>query len=198
MFAVADGVGSMPGSPIASQAAVKAVRDAAEEGLFQRRGGLALLLETVNHAVLDALSSLSDGNVRGATTLSVVAVQSGRVLIVSVGDSEVHMVGSSGDSRLQHELDHVPNRPNVLLAWIDGRTAFEPHVVSVAAESETLCLMSDGIPGALSRAEIARVVRNSHIGSAARELVLAARGAGANDDVTAVVVAVPPTSPAIR
>ena len=186
VFAVGDGVGSLPGSPVASRAAVDAVVSATELGLIDLEPPVfAETLELVKESVSFALHV---EELQGATTLALVVLNGDRKLIASVGDSEVHEVAAEGPSALLHSLDHVPSRPNVLLAWIDGQADVELHVASPSAAAEFICLMSDGVPGALSPDEIASIVRRVGIENGGRELVLAARRAGATDDLTAVVV----------
>lgn len=187
VFALADGVGSMPGSPIASSTAVDAMVGAAELGLLDHPLLITETMDLVNEAVG---YSLGESGLNGATTLAFAVLEAARpVAVFSVGDSEVHAISGAGDSRLLHELDHVPARPNVLLAWIDGQSSFEAHKATAPADATHLCLMSDGVPAALGTSDIARIIRTKPIADGARELVLAARRAGANDDLTAIVVA---------
>lgn len=186
-FAVADGVGSLPASPVASRAAVEAVIEAIRSGALSSADSLTSVLSDVDIAVGNALAECE---AKGATTLGFVAIKDSGVLGISVGDSEIHLVESAGPSILLHPLDHVPAQRNILLAWIDGEAVYEPHVVAMTLENARLCLMSDGIPGSLSPEDIATTVRSASPEDAARKLVLAARDAGAGDDLTAVVVAV--------
>jgi serine/threonine protein phosphatase PrpC len=184
-FAVGDGVGSMPASPVASRAAVEAAIAASRVGQLMEAEDVPEAMVAIDRSVADALAS--DGEA-GATTLAFVAIKGGRVLVLSVGDSEVHEISRSGPSFLLHPVDHVPAQPNILLAWLDGHTAYEAHVREIDPGDSLLCLMSDGVPGALSPEAIASVVRDNPVEDAARVLVLAAREAGATDDLTAVVV----------
>jgi len=184
VFAIADGVGSMPGSPIASRAAADAIVAATEAGFLNGLDvtePLALVDESVALA-------LDDAGLQGGTTLAFVVSAGRQTYLASVGDSEVHGVRELGESVLLHPLDHVPSRPNVLLAWIDGRADYAPHVQEVEQQTSIVCLMSDGIPGTLRADQIAAISRAAPIREAARELVLAARAAGARDDLTAIVV----------
>lgn len=190
VFVVGDGVGSLPGAPVASRVAVDAVISATELGLVDREHPvLAETLDLVNESVRYALAA---EELQGATTLAVVVFDRGHKLVASVGDSEIHEVREEGPSTLLHPLDHVPSRPNVLLAWIDGQAEAELHLASPSDAAEFLCLMSDGVPGALSPEEIASVTRQAGADDGGRELVLAARRAGASDDLTAIVVRVAP------
>ena len=184
-FAVGDGVGSMPGSPNASRAAVDAVVESLRSGPLVQVDDLQQVMPSVDRSVVQALAS-SEGP--GATTLAFVVVVRGLARLLSVGDSEIHAIPAEGESVLLHPVDHVPAQPNILLAWLDGETSYEAHTHALELENARLCLMTDGIPGALSNDRIAAVVRGSAVRDAAREVVLAARDAGARDDLTAIVV----------
>lgn len=181
VFVVADGVGSLPGSPIAARTATEAVIVAAEAGLLADGEWSAVVDERVCLA-------LDEAGLKGGTTLAFLASTPNGSTVASIGDSEVHTISAVGESHLVNHLDHIPTRPNILLAWVDGRAPYEPHTDSIGDEVEFVCLMSDGVPAALSRCVIADTVRASTITDAARELVLSARSAGALDDLTAIVV----------
>lgn len=185
-FAVADGVGSLPRSPAASYAAVRAVQTFAS-GL--RPGAdldLAEMADLVNgdvHAVVGENAAL------GATTLvGLLCDPAGGGTLVTVGDSEVLAVDRQGAAGRLNPLDHMPARPNVLLAWIDGSTLIEPHIICVEQLPWRLCLVTDGIVKALSYERIAEIVRTVPANVAARDLVVAAQLARVRDDVTAVVL----------
>jgi serine/threonine protein phosphatase PrpC len=184
-FTVADGVGTLEASPVASAAAVAA----AVQWVRQRRAvdadDMPDLLASVNEAVGESLRVRGEA---GATTLACVILSDGRAIIVTVGDSEVLAVGSAGPAERLNELDHVPARPNMLLAWIDGKETLEPHVIELECLPHRLCLVTDGIVQALDYDRIARLVREREPTEAARALVLAARDRGASDDITALVL----------
>jgi len=186
VFALGDGVGALPSSPIASRAAVDAVVAAAELGQLDNDLNLDEVLSLVDESVGFAVEESAE---KGATTLVALSLSQDSEFVFSVGDSEAHEILANGESRLLHDLDHVPAQPNVLLAWIDGHTPFDVHRRFLSRGESYLCLMSDGVPGSLSNQKVADLVRGNSIATAARALVLAARDAGANDDLTAIVIA---------
>jgi len=182
-FAVADGVGALALSPAASRAAV----DAAARWACGTRGiarpDAAALVREVNEAVRRAVTMPSDG----ATTLVCALVDQRRAAVVSVGDSEVFAVDEAGAIARINPLDHVPAQPNLLLAWIDGDTEIEPHVTMLEHMPARLVLLTDGVTRVLGEEIIGRIA-SGDAREAARDLVLAAQAAGADDDATAVVL----------
>ncbi len=180
-FAVADGIGSQVGSPTASRAAVGAV----ELWLREHGGQTKVFGEVVNGAVGAALQP---GPGEGGTTLACAILRDNSCDLVVVGDSEILAVEVEGEATLLHTLDHLADRPNVLLAWLDGRTHFEPQIARLEILPRWLCLITDGVTSVLDYERIAHEVRSSDIAAAALHLVTAAKEAGASDDITAIVV----------
>lgn len=184
-FTIADGVGAMEASPAASAAAADAVAAWARTRCTVNAQDVSALVVSVSGAVGDALQARGEA---GATTLACAILSGQRGVVVTVGDSEVLAVGAVGPAERLNELDHVPARPNVLLAWIDGQTELEPHVIEVDVLPHRLCLVTDGVAQVLDYGQIADLVRDTDPEEAARTLVLAALDRGASDDVTALVL----------
>jgi serine/threonine protein phosphatase PrpC len=185
-FAVADGVGSLPCSPVVSIAAALAAVDWAA-GLRGTVGEKDIdgLVFAVDASVLHQLS-LNPG--AGATTLASAFIDGEQGLVMTVGDSEVLAIDREGPARRLTEPDHVPSQPNVLLAWVDGTSPFTPHIIALDVLPHRLCLVTDGIVKVLSYDRIADIARESLQSEGARNLVLAARHELAGDDVTAIVI----------
>jgi serine/threonine protein phosphatase PrpC len=185
-FVVADGVGALEASPRAILAAVRAAVDwtAAREHVTREDAGD--LVGTVDLAVRAAVQEKP-----GATTLAYAVVERESGLVVTVGDSEVLAIYEGGPATRLNPLDHVPAQPNMLLAWIDGKVELEPHVITLAPLPYRLVLATDGVTGILDHDVIAEIVRRAAIGSAAEQLVAAAREGGAQDDASAIVIAAP-------
>jgi serine/threonine protein phosphatase PrpC len=183
-FAVADGVGALSGSSAASKAAVEAVK----QWSANRNGSLLTevddLYEEIDKSVREALAHEDSG----ATTLACLLAEESGYLLTAIGDSEILAVSSSGETVLLNELDHLPSRPNVLLAWIDGKTELAPHVAQLNTLPDRLCLLTDGVTKLLEYERIGKLVLEAGVKGAAVALVDAAREAGAQDDLTAVVV----------
>jgi serine/threonine protein phosphatase PrpC len=184
-FAVADGVGAMPTSPVASAIASKAATDwVTARDSFSVPDAKALYA-----AVTDAIAAgLPDQQKTGATTLVVAVISSGQVIVASLGDTEVLAIGEEGPARSLLPVDHHPQQTNMLLAWLDGVERFDSHALALDALPYRLCLATDGVAGTLSTDEIADILRASPPSQAAVNLVTRARAAGSHDDATAVVI----------
>ncbi len=127
----------------------------------------------------------------GATTLACALRTESACLVLTVGDSEVLAIPGDGPAERLNVLDHIPSRPNVLLAWLDGRTPFEPHVYALDGTEHLLCLVTDGVTKVVDYVGISEIVRGSQLAGGPGGLIAAAREAGATDDLTAVVMLLP-------
>jgi serine/threonine protein phosphatase PrpC len=184
-FAVADGVGAMPTSPLASALASTAAAEwiAARE-TFTAEDAKALY-GAANDAVAKGLKGQQDS---GATTLVIAVVGAGQLIVTSLGDSEVLAVGVDGPAQSLLPRDHHPSRTNMLLAWLDGVAQFDSHVLTLDALPHRLVLATDGVAGTLREDAIAEIVRSLPPSEAAMTLVMRARAAGSSDDATAIVI----------
>ncbi len=185
-FAVADGVGSLEASPDAARAAVDAVVDWAEAQQGLGPDSPTALAAAVNRAVARAFEARA--TTEGATTLACVLMTDSGGFALTVGDSELLLIPEDGPAERVNVLDHIPSRPNVLLAWLDGRTPFEPHVYALDATEGLLCLVTDGVTKVVDYARIAGIVRENPLSGGMGGLLTASREAGATDDLTAVAV----------
>jgi serine/threonine protein phosphatase PrpC len=183
-FALADGVGALEASPRASKAAAHSATEWASGRTAIGEADAAGLVDAVDGAVREVVR-----DDRGATTLVFAAVEGNQGVVFTVGDSEVLAVDESGPARRLNPLDHVPAKPNMLLAWIDGKVDIEPHVIALDPLPFRLVLATDGVTGALDKESIAELVRAAPIERAARVLTDAARQKGAVDDASAIVIA---------
>ncbi|HLF78583.1 MAG TPA: protein phosphatase 2C domain-containing protein, partial [Dehalococcoidia bacterium] len=181
-FVVADGVGAMAGSQMASALAANAAADWIASRSWLDRDAITSLYAAANRAVG---AGLKDKNTSGATTMVLAAVAGGQGLVASVGDSEILAVEMNGPAKSLAPVDHLPKQTNVLLAWLDGVETFDANVIALEALPYRLCLMTDGVAGTLSYETIADLVRSVEPAEAARLLVREARAAGSKDDATA-------------
>jgi protein phosphatase len=182
-FAVADGVGAMPASPIASAIA----STAATEWIAARE---TLTVADVGRLYQDAGNKIAPAikGQEGATTLVVAVVHGGQAIVASLGDTEVLAIGAEGPAVSLLPVDHHPVQTNVLLAWLDGAERFEAHAMALDALPHRLVLATDGVAGVLSLEAIADIVRSAPPSEAAMRLVMQARAAGSQDDATAIVL----------
>src|SRR6185503_12693865 len=184
-FAVADGVGAMPTSPIASAIASTAATDwiAARESFVIE--DVKALYGAVNAAIGVGLKEQGKD---GATTLVVAVVQGGKAVVASLGDTEVLSVPAEGPAETLLHRDHHPTQTNMLLAWLDGVEQFEAHTLALDSLPHRLVLATDGVAGTLSVDDIAEIARTFPPSESAIALVMRARAAGSHDDATAIVI----------
>ena len=184
-FAVADGVGVMPASPVASALASTAATDwvAARNSLTVE--DVKALYAAANASVGAGLKVQGEN---GATTLVVAVISGGQAIVASLGDTEVLAVPEEGPAQSLLPRDHHPTRTNVLLAWLDGVEHFESHATALGTLPHRLVLATDGVAGTLSVDAIAEITRSVPPSEAAMVLVIRARAAGSQDDATAIVI----------
>ena len=108
----------------------------------------------------------------------------------AVGDTEIIEIPPTGPAVLLHELDNLAARPNVLVAWIDGRTDFQLHEAKGVPPDGVLCLATDGVTRALGYEAIASIVRKAER-DGARQLSQASVASAVGDDATAIVLDLP-------
>ena len=184
-FAVADGVGVMPASPVASALASTAATD-----WVATRNSLTVedvkALYAASNAAVGA--GLKEQGENGATTLVVAVISGGQAIVASLGDTEVLAVPEEGPAQSLLPRDHHPTRTNVLLAWLDGVEQFESHAIALGTLPHRLVLATDGVAGTLSVDTIAEITRSVPPSEAAMALVIRARAAGSQDDATAIVI----------
>lgn len=205
LFAVADGVGGQEKGEVASRTAIEAVLKGFREASRGEplSGLLEKLVRRANTRVLDA--GMNSGM---ATTLVACALRYDRAVVAHIGDSRCYLV--RGKSATPLTRDHTLANEHARLGLLSADEVAEAetrHILSRSLGSElsvsvevsdhqvfpgdTLLLCSDGLHGALSAEEIARVVsETADVELAARRLVALANEKDGSDNVTAQVVRV--------
>jgi PPM family protein phosphatase len=203
LFVVADGVGGQEKGEVASRTAVEAVLEGFREAArgTPLSGLLQSLVRRANTRVLDA--GMNSGM---ATTLVACALRHDRAVIAHVGDSRCYLVRQKAATLLTR--DHTVANEHARLGLLSADEVAEAetrHILSrslgtelsVSAEvndhqvfpGDVLLLCSDGLHGALSAEDIARVVNETaDVELAARRLVALANEKDGSDNVTAQVV----------
>ena len=98
LYAVADGIGGLPGGAEAAQAAISALlKEARDADQRKQPVDLCRALKVANQAVLELASRLAPDSGLG-TTLCATLVRDGKLLIANVGDSRCYLFR---DGRLQ-------------------------------------------------------------------------------------------------
>lgn len=206
LLAVADGVGGVAGSAIASQALVEALE------LMVSTPGEApehVLDETV-HAVHSGLIARREGGESaGATTLVALLAAGGSFHVAHVGDSRAYLLRDGSLSRLtrDHSLVAEQLRSGVIT---EAQAAESPrrHVITRSVgvgstldverqgplplrEGDLFLLCSDGLHDVASDAEIAALLAAAgDINVLARDLVRFANERGGPDNISVVVARV--------
>ena len=205
LFAVADGVGGQEKGEVASRTAIETVLEGFREASRGEplSGLLEKLVRRANTRVLDA--GMNSGM---ATTLVACALRYDRAVVAHVGDSRCYLIRQRAAMLLTR--DHTVANEHARLGLLSADEVAEAetrHILSRSLGSElsvnaeinehqvlpgdVLLLCSDGLHGALSAEEIAKVVsETSDVEIAARRLVELANENDGSDNVTAQVVRV--------
>ncbi|TYC99019.1 serine/threonine-protein phosphatase [Arthrobacter echini] len=207
VFAIADGMGGHEAGEVASSICVRTLEASDIAGTGYARvsvGDLEDLIERADHAIRDEA-----GGDAGTTLTGVVLVEESTMphwLFFNVGDSRVYRL--SNDTFGQITVDHSEVQELVdtgQLTEEQARTHPRRHVVTRALgagddteadfwllpveQGDRLLLCSDGLSGEVTDEEICGIL--SLAGDpqdACNELITAALGAGARDNVTVIVV----------
>ena len=218
LFVVADGMGGYAGGEVASALAVEAVaelvaRDQADDestlpfGYPADVDPMPGLLDVAFRAADLRVQERREGLLSNmGTTMVAVLVRGRRVALAHVGDSRIYRLGSGGmdqmtrDHSLYEELraagSEVPPihefpYANVITRAIGAQSRADLQLLEVTAPM-TLLLCSDGLSGALDDELMAKILESVSPERAADVLVSDAIDAGANDNVTALVLALEP------
>ncbi len=195
-IAVADGAG---GHPFGERASADALASMASGAVTSTTAALAESIVSAHHALHDQMTIEPESSGM-ATTIAALVVTPQDTLYANVGDSAVFDLGS--DELFQLSIDdHPPRPPGVdpearssvvtqVVGGADRAVLPQPHVGRCPTEPGLrLLVCSDGLEAALSRAQIAQIVRDAGADvQAVRILVDEALRAGAPDNVTVVMV----------
>ncbi len=205
IFAVADGMGKLGGGCEAAESTL--------ESVFGRGSALGIgtplkrwraFVRMVNMDVRSKMEEL--GFARAGSTLTLVAVEPKRVVVVHVGDSRLYVL--HGGTLIQRTVDHILENelaasgtsieqakskglPTAGLTSYIGQSDrhLRVDVDSWSPESGTrLLLCSDGVHGYLKSESICEIVSALPPSEAASELTAQADAAGGRDNATAVVL----------
>ncbi len=209
LFAVADGVGGQELGEVASQTAV--------EALIAGFGGapsgeahatlLPRLVQAANIKVYETGRATGPGGSNMATTLVACALRYDRVLVAHVGDSRCYLIRNGHAMALTR--DHTVVNDQVRLGVMTAKEAAKAETRHVLSRSlgldlfvsvdtsehhvmpgDVLLLCSDGLHGALSGAEIAKIAGSGRVSEAARKLVDLANEHDGSDNVSILLIRV--------
>ncbi len=215
LYVVADGVGGQEGGEVASRTAVdtmvgffERVRDNAGFGLVDAdaRSVAEQRMELAVRMCQREVMRLSQGHLaKMATTLAVLLVGEGHVLIAHVGDSRVYRMRDgvlepmTRDHSLSAELEaagagYIAQRlTGPLSAMITRSLARNSNAtpdirVEEARPGDRFLLCSDGTHDVVEHEELQTILRSCGPDVGSRLIVDRARNLGGQDNITAVVV----------
>ncbi|MBO0729542.1 MAG: Stp1/IreP family PP2C-type Ser/Thr phosphatase [Acidimicrobiaceae bacterium] len=215
LYAIADGMGGHAAGEVAASIAVRALEEAFTAAGSPTPEALADAARAANQAVWKA--SVADRELRGmGTTLVAIALvakdSSEALAAINIGDSRLYRL--RGDNLEQLTADHSLVAEMVAEGQIlEEEAEFHPHRnvltralgvdpdVEVDLVTETIepgdrfVLCSDGLYREVNDELIAAVLRRlADPADAARELVAEAKMRGGSDNITVIVVNVPPVA----
>ena len=204
LFAVADGMGGHRAGDVAARTAVESIAEKLGEG----DEALTHAVREANREVFEKANSNPDFKDMG-TTITAMVVRDGTAQLVHVGDSRAYLMRGGElevltrdhsvvgrllrEGRItKQEADYHPQRSVLERALgIETDVDVDSHTVDTGP-GDRILLCSDGLTNILEDDEILGILAGeSDPQKAAKKLVNEAVRGGANDNVTAVVVAFP-------
>lgn len=210
LYIVADGVGGQEHGAIAARIAVAVLSEAFYRAREQGQPipqSLEFGVAQANQAIFDE-AQLS-GLRMGATVVTAVHHE-GILYIAHVGDSRAYLAAEQtlkpltrDDSLVQKQLDAGIITPaeaaqhefrNLVTQVLGNKLEIDIHLAEPQpfADGDTLLLCSDGLSGVVDAETIYDIIADNAPTAAAKALIQAAKDAGSQDNITAVVVAQSP------
>ncbi|MCP5044057.1 MAG: Stp1/IreP family PP2C-type Ser/Thr phosphatase [bacterium] len=208
LLIVADGMGGHRGGATASRLATETIGDVFRASKADPPDTLYDALTTANQRVHQL--SIDDPELRGmgTTVVSLLFGNDGRVFVAHVGDSRAYRLHAAGMEQITpdhsvvgemvrrglitpEEADVHPRRNEILRSvGVDAEVEIDVAQV-LCAPGDYFVLCSDGLTGLVADDEIAEVVREHPIESAAERLVAMANARGGQDNITIQIAKLP-------
>jgi len=222
LFAVADGVGGHQAGEIASRMACEGLApyyaDARARDAATRQIVLQEVFAAINRAVFPKSVSANEFFMMG-TTLTVLVLSdenSGTAHIAHIGDSRVYRL--RGDelallTRDHTEVQELVDRGELTLEqaktyersqWLTEAIGAEPELENLyerlepAQPGDRYLLCTDGLSNHVSDEQMKHILRATTPAQACEELLQQALKAGSTDNLTALVIHLPPTPRSTR
>lgn len=204
-FAVADGLGGLPGGNVASQMAIEALRQSDLEALLKKKNGLENCFKKISKEIWDRGSKINP-DIGIATTLTFVAIRDAQLIGEHAGDSGVVIFKKKGwkklttdhtmaeEIRRRLELEDkatVPDYYNHILTECLGKgVELNPEKIVADIESgDRILLYTDGVTKAFNFEELKKMIFKA---KAPKEFVKAvickANERGGIDNTTAIAI----------
>lgn len=187
---VADGIGGHVAGDVASQIVIELLRPVI--GSLADGRDVSLALEAANDGLFDTTARFPAFEGMG-TTVAGVILRGDHALAWNVGDSRICLYHQGQLNRVSVDDVVADNMLTRCLGGFDGPARLDPHFRNIPLPPGAMLLLcTDGLTDLVAHDEIAAIL---HLASAkpAELLVQAALNAGGNDNVSAVVIAIPPT-----
>lgn len=210
LYVVADGLGGHQGGEIASKLSVDTIQEMCiqnppnpAEAPFEE--WLRAIALAANQSVLDHQEDQTQAKKMGSTVVMAMVTQS-KAHIANVGDSRAYLLGKEGIhqisvdhslverlvqiGQLTREEARVHRNRNVIYNTLGDKTDPEIGLYHVDLEpGDRILLCSDGLNDMVTDEEMWEISQsNDSPADACKVLVEAARTAGGNDNITAIIV----------
>lgn len=207
LFAVADGMGGHSGGEVASALAVKAMEHVFKEKKGKRDTAdlLRFGVEKGNQIIFEQAAEQAELAGMG-TTLTAIAFHKDHMLVAQVGDSRCYFFVQNQLYQITEDHSQIYElmklgfvteanihhfQKNVITRSVGYEPSVAPDLYSVDVKKGSRFLVcSDGLTGMATQAQIAQIMNNFDIKTAAENLVQLANMQGGEDNVTAIVVEV--------
>jgi protein phosphatase len=202
LFAVADGLGGLPGGELASRTAIEALQQQMRSTPVGAEVSLDSLIHEA-HAMVSA-AGRSFGGDAVATTLTVARVVGEKVEIGHVGDSFALLIhqGSCTAITREHNVENERaggaftralshRHPYALTRVVGTREPVRPEFFTATPRvGDRLVLATDGLTDMVDFAQIAACCAAEEPKTCAENLIEAALARGGRDNITVVVIRV--------
>lgn len=208
IFVVADGVGGLTNSEIASSMAVNGVahwwkteyRKVYFETIHKIHSSLLEVIETLN---MDIFKMYETCGKRMATTISILILYKKEVYIFHIGDSRIYRIRTSNFSKIEQvtedhsvEIEREKNgkliKKNYLSECLGAKVEFKYFCsTSTMKKGDIFFLCSDGIYKTVSKDEIRKATKSSNEPQKiCSGLIDLAKRNGEKDNITALVATI--------
>lgn len=187
---VADGMGGHAGGNVASKLALMVIAEGSP-----RWRTVEDVAATVTHANDRVRAAGVEAGLEGlGTTIAGLCLTDQGIIVFNVGDSRVYSIKSGPPQQLSHDdsVYDVNGRPtNVITQSLGQQGPVQTHVTTMALQSGTYLMCSDGVSGMLTDAELDAAVSPVELADCAANIIERTRGKGAEDNFSFVIVEVP-------
>lgn len=194
LFAIADGVGGLPGGLRASRTAISSIADLniASLGFMPKIEAVCEGLSAANRELYQR-GQASLPPTACASTIAAIVLEPSRGACIWAGDSRIYLLRRSRlqllttDHRTWIDTENYPGGRAALTRAIgaEAKLDLELRIFDFSKE-DALLLCSDGVADVLSEDEMSKALQNGP--RAADKLVSAVRTRGGNDDASALVI----------